>query len=190
MIKSAALIAEIRRIYLREGHHAYGLYHLNQLQHALQSAARAEARGFSPALILAALLHDVGHMVHDLGQAPAEGGVDDKHEELGAVWAAERFSAAVSEPIRLHVAAKRYLCAVEEGYEAALSKDSVISLALQGGPMSVEEQAIFLALPYADDAVALRRIDELAKDPDAITPTLDQFLHAYLDKARQPIGAE
>ncbi|WKL58938.1 HD domain-containing protein [Asticcacaulis sp. ZE23SCel15] len=183
------LIEEIRRIYLREGHHAYGLYHLNQLQHALQSAARAEAQGYSPALILAALLHDVGHMVHDLGQAPAEDGVDDKHEELGAVWAAARFPPAVSEPIRLHVAAKRYLCAVEDGYEAALSKDSAISLALQGGPMSADEQAAFLALPYARDAVALRRIDELAKDPAAITPSLDQVLQTYVDVARQTLMA-
>jgi phosphonate degradation associated HDIG domain protein len=176
MTNSEALSAEIRHIYLGEGHHAYGLHHLNQLQHALQSATRAEAQGLSPALVLAALLHDVGHMVHDLGHAPAEEGVDDRHEALGAAWAAERFPLAVSEPIRLHVAAKRYLCATEAGYQVALSKDSVLSLALQGGPMSPAEQRAFLALPYAQDALTLRRIDEEAKDPHAVTPTLDQFL--------------
>lgn len=190
MINSIALIDEIRKVYLREGHHAYGLYHLNQLQHALQSAARAEAQDLGPAMIMAALLHDIGHMVHDLGHAPAEEGVDDRHEELGANWAAARFPPAVSEPIRLHVAAKRYLCAVEPGYEAALSKDSVISLRLQGGPMNLEEQSAFLSTPYAHNALALRRIDELAKDPHAITPTLEQFLDTYLEKARGQVATE
>ncbi|UDF05438.1 HD domain-containing protein [Asticcacaulis sp. AND118] len=183
MNKLDALSQEICSIYLRDGHHAYGLYHLNQLQHALQSAQRAEAQGLSPALIMAALLHDVGHMVHDLGNAPAEDGIDDRHEELGAVWAAERFPAAVSEPIRLHVAAKRYLCAVEDGYMATLGKDSVISLKLQGGPMPADEQTAFLATPYAADAVALRRIDEQAKDPKAVTPTVQAFLDRYLKDA-------
>lgn len=190
MTNSVALIDEIRQIYLHEGHHAYGLYHLNQLQHALQSAALAEAQDLGPAMIMAALLHDIGHMVHDLGHAPAEEGVDDRHEALGANWAAARFPLAVSEPIRLHVAAKRYLCAVEPGYEAALSKDSVISLRVQGGPMTPGEQTAFLSMPYALNALALRRIDEMAKDPQAITPTLERFLDTYLDKARVQVTTE
>jgi len=183
MTKPEALAQEIHTIYMGEGHHAYGLYHLNQIQHALQSAAHAEAQGLTPAMIIAALLHDVGHMVHDLGEAPAEDGVDDRHEELGAQWAAVRFPASVSEPIRLHVAAKRYLCAVEDGYEASLSKDSAISLALQGGRMSPDEQTAFLAMPYAADAIALRRIDEMAKDPKAVTEPIEAFLAKYLDAA-------
>jgi len=189
MTGSSSLAHEISTIYLGEGHHAYGLYHMNQIQHALQSAAHAEAQGLTPAMIIAALLHDVGHMVHDLGEAPAEEGIDDRHEELGAQWAAARFPLAVSEPIRLHVAAKRYLCAVEDGYEASLSKDSLISLALQGGRMSAAEQAAFLATPYAADALALRRIDEIAKDPQAVTAPLETFLEKYLSAALEPQAA-
>jgi predicted HD phosphohydrolase len=177
------LRAEIGAIYLQNGERAYGLYGLNQLQHALQSADRAERMGMPPAMIIACLLHDVGHMIHHLGEAPAEDGVDDRHEELGARWTAERFPPAVSEPIRLHVAAKRYLCSSEPGYIGLLAKDSLISLELQGGLMSEAEITSFLAMPYAVDAVELRRIDELAKDKHAQTRTLYAYLDAYLEPA-------
>ncbi|WP_231737272.1 HD domain-containing protein [Caulobacter sp. CCH5-E12] len=171
---------EIQDIYLGNARRPYGLYGINQLQHALQSAAHAEAQALSSPLVIACLLHDVGHMIHDLGEAPAEEGVDDLHEALGADWAAARFPEAVSEPIRLHVAAKRYLCSVEPGYQESLSKDSRISLALQGGAMSSAEQLAFLQNPFADQAIALRRIDELAKDKDAVTDSLEKFLERHL----------
>ncbi|EGF89790.1 metal dependent phosphohydrolase [Asticcacaulis biprosthecium C19] len=190
MIGTQALKQEICTLYLREGHNGYGLYHLNQLQHGLQAAAHAQAQGLSAALIVAALLHDVGHMVHDLGETPAEAGVDDRHEEVGAQWAAKRFPPDVSEPIRLHVAAKRYLCGAEDGYEATLSKDSVISLALQGGAMDGKEQAAFLAQAHAREAIALRRIDDIAKDPHATTRPLEVFLDAYLEQALCGSGGE
>jgi predicted HD phosphohydrolase len=102
---------ELLAIYAGRATRRYGLSDINQLQHALQSAAHAERDGCSPATVLAALLHDVGHMIHDLGEDPASAGVDDVHEELGAQWLAERFGPDVAEPVRLHVAAKRYLCA-------------------------------------------------------------------------------
>lgn len=175
-----ALLNEIRDIYLGNAQRPYGLYGINQLQHALQSAAHAEAQALSSPLVIACLLHDVGHMIHDLGEAPAEEGVDDLHEALGAEWAAARFPLAVSEPIRLHVAAKRYLCSVEPGYQDGLSKDSRISLALQGGVMDDAEQLAFLHEPFADQAIALRRIDELAKDKNAVTDSLDEFLERHL----------
>lgn len=174
---------EICDIYLGNAQRPYGLYGINQLQHALQSAAHAEAQALSSALVIACLLHDVGHMVHDLGEAPAEDGIDDLHEALGAEWAAARFPLAVSEPIRLHVAAKRYLCSVEPGYEDGLSKDSRISLALQGGLMDSAEQLAFLHEPFADEAIALRRIDELAKDKHAVTDSLEAFLERHLAAA-------
>lgn len=180
---ASALRAEISGIYLGEGEKAYGLYELNQLQHALQSADHAERQGLGPAMIIACLLHDVGHMVHDLGEAPAEEGIDDKHEELGAEWAAARFPLAVSEPIRLHVAAKRYLCTAEPGYFDTLSRDSLISLELQGGRMTEAEMTAFLATPHADHAILLRRIDELAKDKHARTKSLEAYLDAYLEPA-------
>ncbi|WP_297508487.1 metal-dependent phosphohydrolase [uncultured Caulobacter sp.] len=178
-----ALHQEIRDIYLGNARRPYGLYGINQLQHALQSAAHAEAQALSSSMVMACLLHDVGHMIHDLGEAPAEDGVDDLHEALGAAWAAERFPLAVSEPIRLHVAAKRYLCSVEPGYQDGLSKDSRISLALQGGVMGNAEQIDFLNERFADQAIALRRIDELAKDKNAVTDELEVFLRRHLAAA-------
>lgn len=179
----ATLRAEIVNVYLRAGEKAYGLYGINQLEHALQSAKRAEEGGLSSAMVMACLLHDVGHMIHDLGEAPAEHGIDDHHEARGAGWAARRFPRAVSEPIRLHVAAKRYLCTVEEAYIAQLAKDSLISLELQGGLMTAEEIARFLRQDYAGDAILLRRIDELAKDVGASTPSLETFLDRRLAEA-------
>ncbi len=159
-----------------KGHHAYGLSSLNQRAHALQAALLAEQAGCAAALITAALLHDIGHMVHDLGDNPAEQGIDDRHEELGHAYLSRFFGPEVSEPVRLHVAAKRYLCATESDYYARLSKDSVLSLSLQGGPMSVEEVAAFRALPHAEDAVRLRRFAEGAKVKDLPTPTTEHFL--------------
>jgi [1-hydroxy-2-(trimethylamino)ethyl]phosphonate dioxygenase len=167
---------ELLAIYAGRATRRYGLSDINQLQHALQSAAHAERDGCSPATVLAALLHDVGHMIHDLGEDPASAGVDDVHEELGAQWLAERFGPDVAEPVRLHVAAKRYLCATEPGYFGKLSEDSVRSLELQGGPMSPDEVVAFRKLPFHAEAVQLRRYDEAAKDPRASTPDFDHYL--------------
>ncbi|ENZ81740.1 MULTISPECIES: HD domain-containing protein [Caulobacter] len=180
---SEALREEIRGLYLGLGERAYGLYEMTQLAHALQSAAHAEAQGLSSAMVMACLLHDVGHMVHDLGEAPAEAGIDDRHEELGADWVAERFPETVAAPIRLHVAAKRYLCSAAPGYLSTLSRDSLLSLVLQGGLMSADEQAAFLAQPHAEAAVALRRIDELAKDKHARPDPIEAFLDRHLTSA-------
>jgi phosphonate degradation associated HDIG domain protein len=154
----------------------YGLHDITQRQHALQSAWQAEREGGDAALITASLLHDIGHLVHDLGGNPAERGVDDRHEALGHAFLAAWFGSEVTEPVRLHVAAKRYLCATEADYIARLSPDSVLSLSLQGGPMSVEEVAAFAALPEAAAAVRLRRFDEAAKVKDLETPPVAHFL--------------
>ena len=173
---SDKLRRELLAIFTGRATRRYGLSAVNQLQHALQAAAQAEADGCTPATVLASLLHDVGHMIHELGDDPAARGIDDVHEELGARWLAERFGPEVVEPVRLHVAAKRYLCATESDYFAKLSADSVRSLELQGGPMSDGEVASFRTLPYHAEAVRLRRYDEGAKDPRATTPDFDHFL--------------
>ena len=101
----------------------YGLADVLQIQHALQAAQLAEQDGHGPALITAALLHDVGHLVHDLGENPAARGIDDRHEEVGYEWLAGHFGADVTAPVRLHVAAKRYLCATEADYFGKLSPE-------------------------------------------------------------------
>ena len=173
---SDPLRQELLDIFVGRATKRYGLSAINQLQHALQSAAHAESDGAPPATVLASLLHDVGHMIHHLGEDPASRGVDDVHEALGAAWLAERFAPAVSEPVRLHVTAKRYLCTVESDYFGKLAPDSVRSLQLQGGLMSPDEVEAFRANPFHAEAVRLRRYDEAAKDPRATTPDFDHYL--------------
>ena len=128
--------------------------------HMLQAGALAEAAGADSPLVAAALLHDIGHLRHE---------ADSGHGEAGARWLSQWFGDEVTEPVRLHVAAKRYLCAAEPGYLGLLSAESVRTLALQGGPMTRDEVAAFDALPHARDAVAVRHWDDQAKDP-AVTP--------------------
>src|ERR1700754_4461726 len=107
---SDPLRQELLDIFVGRATKRYGLSAINQLQHALQAAALAESDGAPPATVLASLLHDVGHMIHRLGEDPASRGLDDAHEQLGAEGLARRFGPEFSEPVRLHVAAKRYLC--------------------------------------------------------------------------------
>jgi phosphonate degradation associated HDIG domain protein len=169
-------VASIATLLQEKGSRRYGLAAVSQLQHALQAALLAEQSGGDAALVTASLLHDIGHMVHGLGDDPAADGVDDRHEELGRAYLAALFGPAVTEPVRLHVAAKRYLCATEADYFAKLSPDSVRSLALQGGPMSAAEVAEFGARPHAAAAVQLRRFDEGAKVAALDTPPVAHFL--------------
>lgn len=171
----AVLFDELEAIYGGRAQRRYGLADIIQLMHAVQAGALARAAGAPPTLVVAALLHDLGHMVHGLGEHPAAAGIDDGHEEVGACWLARHFGAAVVEPVRLHVAAKRYLCATEPGYFKRLSRDSVDSLALQGGPMSDAEADAFGRRPYGREALALRRIDERAKDPHGPLPPFEAF---------------
>lgn len=153
---------------------------VSALAHGLQCAQLAEWTRASPSLVAASLLHDIGHFSDDevvkLGDT-----VDDEHELRALPLLSEGFGAAVLEPIRLHVAAKRYLVTIDPGYLATLSPASMHSLALQGGAMSAEECRAFEALPFAQDAVSLRRWDDLAKDPAQTTPPLDYYL-ALLDE--------
>jgi phosphonate degradation associated HDIG domain protein len=182
---SQALRDELLDIFVGRATRRYGLSGVNQLQHALQAATLAEADGARPATVLAALLHDVGHMIHALGENPAGRGIDDVHEEIGAAWLTKRFGPEVSEPVRLHVAAKRYLVTIEPDYFARLAPDSVRSLEMQGGLMSADEVEAFRALPHHAEAVRLRRYDEAAKDPRAATPDFDHFLrHVEARSAR------
>ncbi len=172
------VLAEIEDMLERRADAAYGLHDVTQREHALQAAWLAERDGQPDAMVAAALLHDIGHLVHDLGENPAAEGVDDRHEALGHALLARHFSPEVTEPVRLHVAAKRYLCAREPSYAARLSPDSVLSLALQGGPMDAAEAAAFEALPHQAAAVRLRRYDDAAKVAGLATPPVAHFLPA------------
>ncbi len=179
-------ITDLQRLFAVSGDSQYGREAVSQRQHALQSAALAEEAGANPSLIVAALLHDVGHLLHGLPDDAPEQGIDDQHETLAARWLARRFGPAVVEPVRLHVAAKRYLCAVEPGYRQSLSGPSELSLQLQGGPMSDDEVQQFQQLPSADAAVALRRWDDRAKDPACVTAPLTHYL-TVIDQAERPL---
>lgn len=176
---------ELAELLEGKGARRYGLSDVNQLQHALQAALLAEQAGCDAALVTAALLHDIGHMVHGLGENPADEGIDDRHEELGRAYLAPLFGPEVTEPVRLHVPAKRFLCATEPDYFARLSADSVLSLKLQGGPMSADQVAAFRALPHAEAAVRLRRFDEAAKVAGLATPPVAHFLPHVRASMRQ-----
>ncbi|MCB9947336.1 MAG: HD domain-containing protein [Rhodospirillaceae bacterium] len=176
MTKPSVLIAEVERLFAERGATAYFGEPVTTAAHSLQSAALAERHGAGPALVAAALLHDIGHLLHALGEDVAEHGVDTRHEDAGADFLAAVFPPEVSEPVRLHVAAKRCLCRIEPGYFDRLSPASVRSLALQGGPMAAEEAADFLGDPYGAAAVALRRWDDDAKVPGADVPGLAYYL--------------
>lgn len=179
------IVADLVGLIEGKGHRRYGLSHLNQRAHALQAGLLAEQAGCSASLITASLLHDIGHMVHDLGEDPAAHGIDDHHEALGHAYLGDHFGPDVTEPVRLHVAAKRYLCATEADYFSRLTADSVRSLVLQGGPMSDTEVAAFRASPYAMDAVRLRRFDEGAKVKDLETPSAEHFAVYMKECVRQ-----
>jgi phosphonate degradation associated HDIG domain protein len=171
-----AVLEWICRRFAERGDAAYLGEPVSQTEHALQAALAAERFGAPPALVAAALLHDFGHLLHDLPEDCADNGVDDRHEERGAIWLAGHFGPVVVEPVRLHVPAKRYLCAAEPDYLAALTPASRLSLKLQGGPMTPCEIGRFRELPHAADAVSLRRWDEWAKQPGLATPPLRHFL--------------
>jgi phosphonate degradation associated HDIG domain protein len=172
----ATVVSEIRRLFAERGDSAYGGEAVSQREHALQAADLARRAGADSELIAAALLHDLGHLLHDLpDDAPAEG-VDDHHEGLAARWLARWFGDRVVEPIRLHVAAKRYLCSIEPGYRDHLSEPSLLSLCLQGGPMAADEVEQFRESPFHVAAVMLRRWDDAAKDPAAVVARVDAYL--------------
>jgi len=153
----------------------YGEESVSQYEHALQCALLAEQAGASGSVIAAALLHDIGHLLHDAGERPALRGIDDRHEEIGAEHLLEVFRPAVAEPVRLHVAAKRYLCASDPEYFGRLSRPSVRSLELQGGRFTPSGAAAFRAMPYADDAIRIRLWDDAAKLPGCATPPIEHY---------------
>ena len=169
------IIDEIIDLFQRHGDAAYHGEAISQTEHALQSAALAERQGAPDTLVVAALLHDIGHLLDGQDEDLADRGLDGRHEEAGCSWLAAHFGPKVTEPIRLHVAAKRYLCAVDPAYLAGLSPASRLSLSLQGGPLEAEKRADFESNPLYHDAIRLRHWDDTAKVPGLKVPGLEYY---------------
>lgn len=164
-------LAQIAELFDGYGSAYYGSEAITQTAHALQCASLAEQAGETPEMIAAALLHDLGHLLQASSKTE-----DMRHQEVAAQVLAPLMTPEVTEPIRLHVAAKRYLCAVDRRYYDTLSQASKDSLALQGGPYDNAGAEDFISQPHAEAAVRLRRYDDLAKDVDAVTPPLSHYL--------------
>lgn len=168
-------VGEILALFGERGDDSYFGEAVTQTEHALQAAWLAARDSAAPALVVASLLHDAGHLLHRHGEDIAEQGVDARHERIGAGWLSRWFAPHITEPIRLHVAAKRYLCTVDVGYAAHLSDASRQSLRLQGGGFTTDEIDEFRQQEHWQVAVQLRRYDDAAKVPDLRVPSLETY---------------
>jgi gamma-butyrobetaine dioxygenase len=177
------LVNEILGLFKGRGAVAYFGESVSMAEHSLQAAYFAQADAAPPALVIAALLHDVGHLVDDVPDDLDDWTVDARHEEVGGRWLARRFPLSVSEPVRLHVPAKRYLCATDGAYFAKLSPASVATLKLQGGPMSPAESTRFENEPFHREAVRVRRWDDAGKVAGLATPGIVDY-RALIDSLR------
>jgi len=174
------VIDQIFTLFREKGNGAYFGEAVTETEHALQSAHLAEQSGATPDVIAAALLHDIGHLLHGLPENVADHGIDGRHEMGGSAWLKQHFGPAVIDPVRLHVAAKRYLCSVEPAYHTGLSEASQRSLRLQGGAMSAEEVYEFEREPRFRAAVAVRRWDDGAKVRGLVVPGLEHYRQCLL----------
>ncbi len=171
------IVNKIMELFEKRGSSNYGGEAVSQLEHALQAATLARKAGSSSELVCAALMHDIGHLIEDPAVSERdEGNLDDQHEERGFRWLGRFFGPAIVDPVRLHVAAKRYLCTVDQEYLGLLSPASLQSYHDQGGEMSSEEVAEFETEPNRDAAVLVRRWDDNAKTPGLATPTINDFV--------------
>lgn len=174
-VADPSIAGEILALFQSRGADAYFGENVSTLEHCLQTAYFARIAAAPPGLILAALLHDIGHLLDDIPNDIAEWTTDTRHEELGSRWLARRFAPEVSEPVRLHVPAKRYLLATQPEYFAKLSPASIITLKLQGGPMAAHQIARFESEPFHREAVRVRQWDDQGKVAGLKTPALGDY---------------
>jgi phosphonate degradation associated HDIG domain protein len=179
-----SLLQEILAVYAARGAGAYFGERVSMTEHGLQAAHFARAEHAPEPLVLAALLHDVGHLLEDVPDAIEDWRTDARHEEVGARWLARRFGPEVSEAVRLHVPAKRYLCATDASYFGMLSPASVHTLVLQGGPMNAQEIARFEQESFHREAVRVRRWDDQGKVAGLKTAALGDYAHLIQALAR------
>lgn len=173
-LRSVDPVDQILHLFATRGDNHYG-EDVSQREHAEQCAYHAREDGADDTLIIAALLHDIGHFLHKQGEDAADHGIDTQHERIGAGWLARILPPSVTEPIALHVAAKRYLATVDPTYLQALSAASLQSFMLQGGLMDADETAAFEAHPAFERALQLRRYDEIGKLTGVEMPAFDSY---------------
>lgn len=188
------VIARIESMFTKYGDESYG-ENCTQLQHAQQCATLALDRGLGDEMALAAFLHDIGHFIaRDQALDTVDAYGYSKHSELGADFLQEHgFSGRIVEVIREHVRAKRYLCAVSEGYAKKLSRASRVTLAQQGGPMTLAEAEAYRRRPNLADIIQLRQLDDTGKLPDMQCPPLTFWLRVareHLEAAAAVARAE
>lgn len=169
------IVAFIGDIFKRRGADSYLGEEVTMSEHMLQGAQLAEQANASDELVAAALLHDIGHYTNEFPDDALEKGIDNHHDEAGAAVLAAFFPPVVTECVRQHVAAKRYLCATNPDYFARLSAASVHTLSLQGGPMNEDEVATFEENPHLVDIVQVRLWDDEGKQPGLETPEFDYY---------------
>jgi [1-hydroxy-2-(trimethylamino)ethyl]phosphonate dioxygenase len=181
------IVAFLADIFERRGAESYLGEPVTMAEHMLQGAWLAEEEGAPEELVVAALLHDIGHYTSEFGAYSPDDTEDRHHDEAGADVLAPFFPPVVTECVRLHVAAKRYLCATDPDYFARLSPASVHTLSLQGGPMSADEIAAFECNPFHHEAVQVRIWDEGGKVPGMRTRAFADYapmLQRVVDGAR------
>jgi phosphonate degradation associated HDIG domain protein len=177
VVMQETFLQTLMELFRERGSERYSDEAVTQLEHAIQCALLAKRSDASSALVCAALLHDVGHLlVGSPLPTSNEEDLDDGHESKGYAWLSKHFGPAVADPVRLHVPAKRYLCTVEPTYQSALSPTSYKSFLDQGGMMTETERQAFEAEPYFMESLQLRRWDDLAKDEHAAIPAVESFL--------------
>jgi phosphonate degradation associated HDIG domain protein len=174
-INSDSIVDHIEDVFKRRGAESYLGEQVTMAQHMLQTAQCAEQAGADDSQIAAALLHDIGHYKNEIPETSLAKGIDNYHEEAGANFLEDYFPISVVEPIRQHVAAKRYLCAVKSDYFERLSAASIHTLNLQGGPMNEGEVKEFEKNVFLEQCINLRYWDEDAKDPERIHPAFSYY---------------
>lgn len=162
-LNKSNIIAFIADIFERRGAESYLGEQVTMSEHMLQGACLAEQDNASDELVVAALLHDIGHYTSEFGTYSPEDRKDKYHDAAGARVLEPYFPPVITQCVRLHVAAKRYLCAVDPDYLGQLSKPSIHSLSLQGGPMNEEEVAEFESSPFHKEAIMVRKWDDEGK---------------------------
>lgn len=186
MTDTNSILAKISRLFDDHGNDWYMGEPVTMAEHMLQSAFFAQQSGADDELIIAALLHDIGHYTSEYAEDCLQQGIDNEHEDSAADFLKTHFPKRVLDAIRLHVASKRYLCAIKPEYYEVLSEASKESLAVQGGPMNTKEVTQFETEPYHQDAVKVRYWDDAGKQDSLTVPDFDHYIPMMQKLLLQP----